>query len=738
MITRKPVPSITVKARPPLKPFVYDAPQQSLIREFQLDPLPDGEENRDAPLSGRIMSNTFAFLGIEGFTSAFIPSAREDTRSVRKKLSGSDGYVAVSYCWGIESELFPLHLVTVSCDLDKDDNVVVNHEPERNGYVWIRPNLRAFLLELRRRQERRFLWIDAICIDQADNNDKGHQIKHMKHVYDYAEEVYVWLGQASEMELGALRILPNVTANLQECESDAYENLEQAFAQVGLPDPTHDIWRAYSSIMTRSWWSRLWTLQEIVMASELDGAFEYKDLYKAPNAVVLCGGSTTMWEKFDHFVEALAKTGLKEWLITGEIGIACNDLHGIDAVSEVRTGRASQLRYGWAVTMSATLLATRRRQATMPADMVFGQLALLDNATIKELALDISMPETEVFTRFSKHYVRNEVKECLLNHTATVEKLTGLPSWCPNFASREETISIGSRWVGHYQEQAWLKKQMPCAGLQKHGKWKLPRSKLYYAKYITNALQAKHGLDNQYNTNNPRQIALAPKTDCIIATGVELDVVAHIVECNPAAESAKFLSYNSIVQTRNWEQQCYKLAYDTFLTARTTASRSYYDLYARTLTANRVTMNPSDLLSRDEDASEIIFDRYQQIDFADPYLNFRKFMQASIDAGETIDPKANMTRETHRFATCLAAISKRRKFFSTRGGKIGIGPSDAQPGDLVVMIFYCPTPYLIRQSDTVPGQWHFVGEVFISGYMYGEVLEMFDRGEVKETKWTIG
>ncbi|KXT16154.1 hypothetical protein AC579_5086 [Pseudocercospora musae] len=83
-----------------------------------------------------------------------------------------------------------------------------------------------------------------------------------------------------------------------------------------------------------------------------------------------------------------------------------------------------------------------------------------------------------------------------------------------------------------------------------------------------------------------------------------------------------------------------------------------------------------------------------------------------------------MTRETHKFATCLAAISKRRRYFATKGGRIGVGPSDAQPGDLVVMLFYCPTPYLIRQADTVPGQWRFVGEVFISGYMYGEALEI--------------
>lgn len=240
------------------KTFVYDEPKPYLHRLFQLDlPEDDGAAADDALLSGRLMSLTFDQDTTEVFQT-FASSLREDRRKVMKELSGTERYIAISYSWGRSLDRWPLYLRTVSCILGKDNKVVVDHEPERHGYVWITPSARLFLLELRRQRERRFMWIDAVCIDQSSGEDKSNQIPRMRQVYANAEMVYVWLGEADVSEEMALRMIRNVTVKLRACQAGSHDSLEEAFDRAELPGPQHEIWKAYAAILTRDWWSRLW------------------------------------------------------------------------------------------------------------------------------------------------------------------------------------------------------------------------------------------------------------------------------------------------------------------------------------------------------------------------------------------------------------------------------------------------------------------------------------------------
>ena len=43
----------------------------------------------------------------------------------------------------------------------------------------------------------RWLWIDAICIDQTSNSEKSHQVTMMRTIYKAADRVYVWLGEGT-------------------------------------------------------------------------------------------------------------------------------------------------------------------------------------------------------------------------------------------------------------------------------------------------------------------------------------------------------------------------------------------------------------------------------------------------------------------------------------------------------------------------------------------------------------
>jgi hypothetical protein len=41
----------------------------------------------------------------------------------------------------------------------------------------------------------RILWIDALCINQADLKERSKQVKRMDHIFRKAETVIIWLGE---------------------------------------------------------------------------------------------------------------------------------------------------------------------------------------------------------------------------------------------------------------------------------------------------------------------------------------------------------------------------------------------------------------------------------------------------------------------------------------------------------------------------------------------------------------
>ncbi|KAK3364200.1 heterokaryon incompatibility, partial [Lasiosphaeria hispida] len=55
-------------------------------------------------------------------------------------------------------------------------------------------NLYTALLALRHRDKPRYLWVDAICINQSDIAEKNVHMPQMHLVYQRAARVVVWLG----------------------------------------------------------------------------------------------------------------------------------------------------------------------------------------------------------------------------------------------------------------------------------------------------------------------------------------------------------------------------------------------------------------------------------------------------------------------------------------------------------------------------------------------------------------
>jgi hypothetical protein len=77
-----------------------------------------------------------------------------------------------------------------------------SNKPQRiicgNSAIEITQSLFEALMDLRQAKTARTLWIDAVCIDQGDADEKKKQLHHMTSIYRHATQVVIWLGLAEE------------------------------------------------------------------------------------------------------------------------------------------------------------------------------------------------------------------------------------------------------------------------------------------------------------------------------------------------------------------------------------------------------------------------------------------------------------------------------------------------------------------------------------------------------------
>jgi hypothetical protein len=132
----------------------------------------------------------------------------------------SHPYEALSYVWGSE---------------DKPESITVNNQNLR-----VTRNLYTLLLRLQDHPCSRVIWVDAICIDQANEKEKEDQLSLMAEIYAKARRVVVWLGEAeddSERALEAIRLQGESTVTLLSAEL-----AQQAILQ----------------LLQRPWFRRVW------------------------------------------------------------------------------------------------------------------------------------------------------------------------------------------------------------------------------------------------------------------------------------------------------------------------------------------------------------------------------------------------------------------------------------------------------------------------------------------------
>ena len=81
-------------------------------------------------------------------------------------------------------------------------------------------NVSAALDHLRHPDERPYLWVDALCINQADDVEKSAQVQEMLSIYKKASKVVAWIGEKKNSGFNAIDYLneaPSETNHSKDC-----------------------------------------------------------------------------------------------------------------------------------------------------------------------------------------------------------------------------------------------------------------------------------------------------------------------------------------------------------------------------------------------------------------------------------------------------------------------------------------------------------------------------------------
>lgn len=322
-------------------------------------------------------------------------------------LETAPPYQAVSYVWGSSEKNFILE--------------------SPDGIIPITASLHSALRRLRKQESPMLLWADAVCINQTDNQEKGRQIRLMRDIFGRASYVVAYLGEEADDS--------HLVPGLMEAVACANYGLEpgqwmlRRTVESSLPIESDRSWQACQAFMRRSWFRRVWILQEVAVAADVR---------------IICGSWDESWELFESaLATARDHQVLPFWV----------DFNAPDTIREAsETGYKSAWLLIWARSnyqngtrwsLLKLLELFRGTEATRARDLAFALLGLARDATDAALDPDYDSSLEEVFTRYVAFFIHEYQSLRLLSEAGLGAMPHRFPSWVPDWTVEKNKLTGG-------------------------------------------------------------------------------------------------------------------------------------------------------------------------------------------------------------------------------------------------------------------------------------------------------
>lgn len=327
-------------------------------------------------------------------------------------------YQTISYVWGETSD---------------DSFVTVD-----GCAIHVTRNLQAALRRIRHATKPTTLWVDSICINQADDKEKTQQVNMMHRIYKSCTRCLIWMGEIpvnldEETEEEAIRAAQGVFDAIR-IWSDIDDEIELPETLATL-EQQEAAGRALDKLMGAPWWSRIWTVQEALAPRK---------------ARILWGAHGVSWAIASRAATNVMTDYRPAWSLSWFAFFPSGDCSYFTApIVGLRVAAAWKEENPRPIEM---LWRFRYREASDPRDKVFALFGLdrddwsfLPGITsLQYYELDV----VELFKRVTIDLIKDAANNgddrglhALIGLRGEKKGTPGLPSWTVDWARADESVS---------------------------------------------------------------------------------------------------------------------------------------------------------------------------------------------------------------------------------------------------------------------------------------------------------
>lgn len=592
---------------------------------------------------------------------SFIPCTSSDpvvgTTLSTVSLSANPRYHALSYAWGESSLSHKIR--TNGCELRTTKNLEVA--------------LRHLKTHLGTSVEAVPLWVDAICINQSNLTERSEQVALMHKIYSQACNVLIWLGEGDEYSDELFDYLE---------DTSFLKSLEEARRTQGR-GPTQNEIRASAifdnNIDERSWWGRMWVLQELVLAHQ--------------DPVVLCGTRCSTWDTMFRCRKLLStpfgRLNSQSWIPDqAEVAIPSLSFHSVMSHHWHWAGLRDDFRRDGPLPLQDALIALRDTKATDKRDYVYGLLGLLKPEDAAKVIIDYTKSPMCIYKSIMEHvWTCGDVD--LLSEViprlkfARCPETDGWPSWVPNLS--EQNLD---NWTA----------------------FQLGNSSL---------------LSVSVSFPTVPQVSLSEDRSTLLIDGMALDIIHDVLDLTTLDEidlQTLLDIDNMLILGQRRMELTKRDSGDPFHVA---ATKDNLGCFVSGWQLEEI----RSIMQSDEDKNEAdhLSDTSSQSRSGDTEIDTLAIYQYW-----------SLIPATHPFKADAEGRLCGRRVFLTSQGFPGIGTPDVRVGDLVVRPFGANCQYVLRPRDSNASDYTLTGFAYLSGFMDREELDhRYRKGPLKAKSFAI-
>lgn len=326
-------------------------------------------------------------------------------------------------------------------------------------------SLESALQHLRSTDGTRQLWVDALCINQGDNEERSAQVQTMSNIYRGASCVLIWLGKIDEKSALAFDMVErSITPSIDDMISrfperfadwgnsrdeirlKVKEHFNNLFHRVSLcqlartmdanlydfdRDPTicmEAISHTFSPEGKFSWWKRLWVVQEVLHARQ---------------ARFVCGTRSISLDDLPRVLDGLAycAASAKTWF-------ALRNLIHVLTLEEIRIGNSLFDDREPNQSLERSMKTFQTRECSDPRDRIYS-LINVSHFNVSQILPDYSKNALQVFIEASRAIISESRSlnmiiwlKCTQITLNPPSQLNNLPTWVPDFSNWPKPVGI--------------------------------------------------------------------------------------------------------------------------------------------------------------------------------------------------------------------------------------------------------------------------------------------------------